>query len=239
MTFVIGLVTEGPNDRIVIKAVTDEVVKKLNPNPGVMYRQIQPPADRTTGGGELGGWNEVRKWCNRNPPDVRDVMVFRPSLTADPPCEVLIVQLDGDCLDEYQRFGDPLPAGPWSGRFRATYVEDLLTSWLWPNSDVPNPNSRHVLLVPVWAPETWLAAALNPAWDEPEEEDPVPELIRIRPDLEAANRPGQLRRKRVRNKYAELAESLAENLDIVRDRCNQLDRYCDRLENILIQREFG
>ena len=55
MTFVIGLVTEGPNDRIVIKAVTDEVVKKLNPNPGVMYRQIQPPADRTTGGGELGG----------------------------------------------------------------------------------------------------------------------------------------------------------------------------------------
>lgn len=231
MTIVVGLVTEGPNDRIVIRAVTDGILQRSNPNRTVIYRQIQPPADRTSGGGEQGGWSEVRKWCVRNTPKIRDVTVFGPSLTADTPCDVLIIQLDGDCLEEYERFGEALPPGPWSGSFRASYGENLLTAWLWLNSDTPDPNSRHVLLVPVWAPETWLAAALNPNWDAPEEEDPVPELVRNRPDLEASNRPGHLRRRRVQGKYLQLSDTLVANLDIVRERCNQLDRYCQRVEN--------
>ena len=232
MTLVIGLVTEGPNDRVVISAVTGQVISRCLPGKGLLFRQIQPASDQTSSGGEPGGWSEVRKWCMRTPPKDREILVFGPSLTGEPACDVLVVQLDGDCLGEYERVGSPLPPPPWTSAIRSSYVCSLLSGWLWPDGDRPKGDERTVLLIPVWSPETWLAAALDEDWQDPEERDPVERLIALRPDFEHGGRSGYLRKRGMRARYQQLSDVLVANIEAVRARCEQLDQYCSLLESL-------
>lgn len=126
-----------------------------------------------------------------------------------------------------------LPAPHWAGSFRATYCEALLRLWLRLDALSAPDDTRHLLVIPVWAPETWLVAALDARWPEPEEQDPVPHLIRLRPAIEHQGRPGRLtKRGSVAGHYEVLARLLADNLHAVRQRCLQLDRFCLRLERL-------
>ena len=232
MTLTVGLVTEGPNDRIVLKAVADAVSRSVAPHRQINYRPIQPTPDATGGGGQ-GGWTEVRKWCLRNDETERQLLVFSPSLTGNPACDVLIVQLDGDVLDRYGAHGPPAPPRPWTASVRSTYAEGLLSFWLWQSATPIAVPASYLLVVPVWAPETWLAAALDAGWPDPEEDDPVPKLIANRPDLEDPKRRGRLRKIRMLYPYKALSKELVANLATVRGRCRQLEKFCNSIETIV------
>jgi len=230
MSFVFGLVTEGYNDQTVIRAVIEKLASQQTSEVTVVYRQVQPPRIDATSSGS-GGWTEVRKWCLRNQEQDRQRLIFSRSLTGEPACNALIVQLDGDCLHEYAAVsGAPiLQEEPWPAAYRAGYVERLLKSWLWPAGQV---DKRCVLVVPVQSMETWLAAALDLRWHQPENDDPVPKLIALKPDMEDKSRPGRLRKKRIKKQYKNMAQSLVFNIQSVRRRCRQFDYFCVYIESI-------
>lgn len=232
----VGLVVEGLSDYRVFQPLIRETVAEAAPNCAVQFRFLQPKPDATSSGYTPGGWTLVYKWCQRNPPNIRSSFIFQEVIAGTPACDLLVAHLDADVLQEYaSKASVPLPGTPWSSSKRATFAESVLGEWLWSgaaplHTEFPD---RHIPVIAVWATETWLVAALDSSLGEPEEVDPVPLLINLKPDLEDNRRPGRLKKSSVATVYDSLALNLIQDLDRVRSVCNQLEKFCSKVEGYL------
>ena len=101
----------------------------------------------------------MKTWCRNSPPEHRAADLFQPLFEGDRPLDVLLVQVDGDVVDEYARpypyIQVPMnPDAPARGRI----VEAVLEEWLWGGSQGRgyDPDaSKHCLVAMVWTSETW------------------------------------------------------------------------------------
>ena len=85
MKRVIGIVSEGPTDHMVLKAVVDKITGEQN-----RYLPLQPEPDML---GRYGnGWKGVWKWCKETVP----LEILMDEL--DPQMDIVIIQMDGDVV---------------------------------------------------------------------------------------------------------------------------------------------
>lgn len=83
MSKVIGIVSEGPTDYLVLKSVIDKITGEEN-----KYLALQPEADMM---GRYGnGWKGVWKWCKETAP--LDVIMD----SIQPRIDIVVIQMDGD-----------------------------------------------------------------------------------------------------------------------------------------------
>ena len=185
---VVGIVAEGPTDVVVITEYLYAWLARHDNAPTLEVRPVQPEQDATSGLFGDGGWTLVKTWCENNPAVVRALSLFQPLFEGERPLDILIVQLDGDRIEEYSRFyPDIMVPANANATTRGSIVEEVLERWLWGGSSGRNvdPNQgSHYLVAAVRATETWIAAGLDPSLVEPEEiAEPEFELMRLAPEL--------------------------------------------------------
>ena len=207
---VIGIVSEGSTDFIALKIYLLEWAGTNYGDINLEVRALQPPIDATSGEFGDGGWTRVRAWSEDNPPEDRADNLFQPLFEGEEPCNILIVQLDGDVVSDYiVEFRDIfLPRNP-DAQSRGETVEKVLVRWLWGSDDerANDPNAEaHCLVATVRALEAWFVAALDHSIKEPEELDPECELIRIKPELPTKLQRGRRRLMKSNEDWRNLAE---------------------------------
>ena len=85
MKKVIGIVSEGPTDYMVIKAAIDRITGEEN-----RYLSLQPEPDMM---GRYGnGWKGVWRWCKETPSINMLMQEVHPSIDA------IVIQMDGDVI---------------------------------------------------------------------------------------------------------------------------------------------
>lgn len=226
----IGMVAEGKNDFAVLCPVVEKIVKDIDASLGVEFVFYQPELDATSGRYKRGGWSKVYAWCLKNTDTVRAVDVFGGGMfAATNPCDLLIVQLDADVIDEFAKKapGVVLPPKPYVASQKSSFVEAVLCEWLWPaNSAASDPHAGkiHPLAI-VQAIETWLVAAAIPGIADPEEADPVPLIISVDPTLEDPAAPGVLLKTNVTAQYEAIAATLTARIPDVRLLCPQFEKF--------------
>lgn len=84
MRKVIGIVSEGPTDFMVLKEVVDHITGEEN-----VYHRLQPEPNAM---GQYGnGWKGVWKWCEDNAEILEDIFS-----SVIPKLDLLIIQMDAD-----------------------------------------------------------------------------------------------------------------------------------------------
>lgn len=168
----IGLVVEGPTDYIMIKALLKRSLEFSHPDISLVFVDLQPSSDRTSGSPE-GGWQMVYKWCERNDPEFRKVQYFGPGLFAgvenSKQCDLIVIQMDADICTAISGGGysDIIPKDLISVQGRGKYIASVIDGWLWPAPYMSD--SFHIAAPAVEVTETWLIAGLG--------NHPEPELI--------------------------------------------------------------
>ena len=85
MKKVIGIVSEGPTDYLVLKAVIDKITGEEN-----RYLPLQPEPDML---GRYGnGWKGVWRWCKETGSIGMPMQEVRPNIDA------IVIQMDGDVV---------------------------------------------------------------------------------------------------------------------------------------------
>lgn len=85
MSKVVGIVSEGPTDYMVLKAVIDRITGEKN-----RYLSIQPEQNMI---GQYGnGWKGVWKWCKE------EISIKELMAGIEPQIDAIIVQMDGDVI---------------------------------------------------------------------------------------------------------------------------------------------
>ena len=115
---IVGIVAEGPTDVVILEEFLSERFKSGGVSGPLEIRPLQPAVDATSGTFEDGGWTWVRAWCANNPTEHRAVDLFQPLFEGDRPLDILIVQVDGDVVDEYARPYPHIPGTDESRRSR-------------------------------------------------------------------------------------------------------------------------
>ncbi len=87
MSKVIGIVSEGPTDYLVLKAVIDKITDETN-----RYLSLQPERDML---GRFGnGWKGVWRWCEETE-EINTLMK-----AVQPQIDAIVIQMDGDVIRE-------------------------------------------------------------------------------------------------------------------------------------------
>jgi len=166
----VGIVCEGPADRVVIEAVLDALLDDYKELP------LQPPEGHVGGdAGPLGGgWGGVQRWCEQ---EARGAKLADLQARAD----LLVIQVDADVASEStidRARSCPPPAAS------ADEVRALILEWL----GVPGPPDQVVFCVPSMASETWALVALLPGHEANVPCDPAPDegqCVEYRADIKA------------------------------------------------------
>lgn len=146
----IGLVVEGAHDYIMLEPL---LLHELGQNGyhDVRFKYLQPVAD-AVGKIDRGGWPRVKAWCERYAGDQIETF-FTPLFANDPPCDAIVVQMDGDTLE---LAGIASPPAPVSVQQRASAVASAVSGWL---SLQPHRNKHVAFAVPVLQTEAWVLGA--------------------------------------------------------------------------------
>ena len=89
MKKVIGIVSEGPTDYLVLKAVIDKITGEEN-----RYLALQPESDML---GRYGnGWKGVWRWCKETESVGMLMREIQPNIDA------IVIQMDGDVVRKEQ-----------------------------------------------------------------------------------------------------------------------------------------
>ena len=176
MNLVIGIVAEGSTDIAVLEEYLSAWVAR-HASVTLEVRPVQPTIDATSGEAGDGGWGAVKTWCEQHSPGFRALDLFSSLLEGEQPLDALIVQLDGDIVEEYRRFyPDITLSNAPDAHERAQVVELVLERWLWGSSErrtADRTQGSHCLVATIRALEAWLVAGLDLAIAEPEQiEDP-------------------------------------------------------------------
>ncbi|MDE0006113.1 MAG: hypothetical protein OXQ29_25770 [Rhodospirillaceae bacterium] len=238
MTLVVGIVAEGSTDIVVIQEYLSSWMNRHGEDVSVEIVALQPQLDATSGRYGDGGWTFVKTWCEDNPAHLRS-LEFAPLFEGDAPMDFLIVQLDGDRIDDYTRdHPDISLAGNLDARRRGQIVEEVLKRWLWgpdPRRAADPNEARHCLVATVRSLETWLVAGLDTSVVDPEEiEDPELELMKLEPRLDTKVVGGVTRLKKNRPSWEGLAKRTTGSLEHIRTscyHCGKLLAYADGARN--------
>jgi len=150
----VGLVVEGPHDLIMLEPVIGRQIK-LSHGADVRFRRLQPFPD-AIGNFSSGGWPRVLAWCKNNSGSGIETY-FEPLFAADPPCDVIIIHLDGDVMEHlHPHTKTKIPASQVAPIDRVEIIHKALEEWL----DLAEDNRAKIAFaVPVLQSEAWILAA--------------------------------------------------------------------------------
>lgn len=229
----VGLVTEGPTDQIVIRTLLAKYFDDLPPNQGIVFVDLQPTRDLTSGSIE-GGWELVYAWCLRNPPEIRHSQYFESGLFDDGMdtglCDLIVVHLDSDICSKVAKKVKSRsdPGSNASAQERGEFVEAVIRDWLWPNGE--HSDDRHIPAPAVESIETWLLAGLG-THDAPEEiQDPGLTLVYVDHTVRGKVPPDKAKRiKKTPRRYQLMSERAALNVNSVVDKCRWFKTLVNRV----------
>lgn len=141
----VAIVAEGPSDLILL----ERLVREIHPSSEVV--RVQPEA---TLGSFGSGWTGVRAWCN----EFRDSLEDFLTLDDERPIDRLIVHVDCSMAHNVNAQRPCPPASTTADALRDVVLRDWLQlqaqpEWL-------------ILATPSTSTDTWLAAAIDPEFDE-------------------------------------------------------------------------
>ncbi|MBF0462746.1 MAG: hypothetical protein HQL87_15310 [Magnetococcales bacterium] len=161
---VIGLVTEGPTDQVVIEHLLRRYAQSQNIEGDWTCRELQPLPPSQALGGNKRGWTQVRQWCLEHPRGWPPRPLFASNMDTDY-CDRVIIHLDADLLDKdpgnrsLRLPGTEMPSRTATPAERGNFLRNLLHSWLCQEGETLDLR-RTVLAPAVEAIETWLVAGL-------------------------------------------------------------------------------
>lgn len=155
---VVGVVAEGTNDYPVLGALLEKHLPDHFSRP-IKVKHVQPFVDATSGRYSGGGWPRVVAWCLANRSSNIETF-FAPVEEDDPPCDLILVQLDGDAMEGCSSHATTAcPTLPCSVDDRLNTLEAFLIEWLEPE---PQRFDQIVFTLPTMCTESWLMAGLKP-----------------------------------------------------------------------------
>ena len=244
MSWVIGVVCEGPTDYEVIRRVVDMITQEENE-----YMRLQPEEPPV---GQYGnGWKGVWKWCEEHGPILRDYM-----RKATPQLDCLIVHMDGDvsrnekevhcaCAPTVcEQVGAVHPLRcpvckegkcpvvlPCAGHeldSSATHLRGLITKWLC----ISEESAPVIITIPCDSIDTWVAVAYGDLITQSESyPNPWNSLIARGAYYHSIRIQGGKKRVLV---YRKLAENICNNWDVVKERCSQAQAFESALYEMLL-----
>lgn len=228
MSKVIGIVSEGPTDYLVLKTIIDRITGQEN-----TYLPLQPEADLM---GRYGnGWKGVWKWCKETAP--LDVIMdsIRPRI------DIIIIQMDGDvvrkekevhCLcdsTECDGKGKEFPLYCEKAiermcpivvpcRSHLDEIEDIINHGKQVLNDTISmkDKERIIITIPCDSTEAWIVAAYDDLEDIERIEDPWRNIIAKRKHYHDIRVRGD---KKSISTYKIFVEQLANNWELVTEKC--------------------
>lgn len=227
MKKVIGIVSEGPTDYLVLKTAIDKITGEEN-----KYLRLQPEADMI---GRYGnGWKGVWKWC-REAPLLREMMS-----EIQPGIDLIVIQMDGDvirkekeihclcdatlCAAKGQDFplycqkaqsGCPVKMPCQSHKYDIAGIMDHGTTVL-RNTLVDGLDDRIIITIPCDSTDTWVAAAYDDYENVEEIADPWRNIIAKGKFYHDIRVRGE---KKNTVTYQKFLKTLSENWNFVTEKC--------------------
>ncbi len=228
MSKIIGIVSEGPTDYLVLKTIIDKITKQEN-----RYLHLQPEADMMSRYGN--GWKGVLKWCK----DTAPLELIMDNI--QPRIDIVVIQMDGDVIRKEKEVhcqcasticnikGTTFPLYCEKATARKCPIEIPCKNHSYEISDmihhgtyvlnetitVSNRN-RIIITIPCDSTDSWIVAAYDDFDNIEKIEDPWKNIIargkyyhdiRVRGD------------KKSINTYSIFTEHLANNWDLVTKKC--------------------
>lgn len=154
----VGLVVEGTNDYPILESLIEHALPACFPRP-ISIKHLQPVADATSGVYGGGGWGRVVGWCLDNKSDNIETH-FSPIEDGDIPCDLIVIQLDGDAMEPCaEHASTACPPPPCTIEDRLATLESFVLEWLDPEA---TRSGQICVAFPTMHSEAWLMAALSP-----------------------------------------------------------------------------
>ncbi len=228
MSKVIGIVSEGPTDYLVLRLVIDKITGEEN-----RYLPLQPETDMM---GRYGnGWKGVWKWCKETAP--LDVIMD----SIQPRIDIVVIQMDGDvirkekevhCLCESTACGEKGKKFPLycensvvgmcpieiPCHSHSSEIEDVIKHGKQVLDETINMSdkSRVVVTIPCDSTDTWIIAAYNDFENVEKIEDPWRSIIAKRKYYHDVRVRGE---KKSISTYSVFAKHIVDNWDLVTGKC--------------------
>lgn len=228
MSKVIGIVSEGPTDYLVLKTVIDRITGEEN-----RYLPLQPEPDMM---GRYGnGWKGVWKWCKEMAP--LDVIMD----SIQPRMDIVVVQMDGDvvrkekevhCLcastvcdekgKEFPLYCEKAVAGMCPIEIpcqsHSTEIKDVINHGKQVLIQTINmlDKSRIIITIPCDSTDAWIVASYDDFENVEKIEDPWRSIIAKRKYYHDVRVRGE---KKSISTYNVFAEHLVNNWSLVTEKC--------------------
>ena len=243
MSKVIGIVSEGPTDYLMLRAVVDKLTGEEN-----RYLSLQPEPDML---GRYGnGWKGVWRWCKESPP-----LGFLMN-EVDPHIDIIIIQMDGDvfrkekalhCICEstvcdIKGLGFPLYCEKYNKDCPVILpclshdnkIEDVVhfTKKIIINSFDNISEDAVIITIPCDSTDTWIVAAYD-EYNNPEEiEDPWKNVISKKKYYHDIRVRGD---KKNTVTYSLFLKQVTDNWAVVTDKCYSADLFSKQIKEQLMK----
>jgi hypothetical protein len=241
MSKVIGIVSEGPTDYLVLKAVIDRITGETN-----RYLHLQPEQDML---GQFGnGWKGVWRWCK----ETDSVNLLMKGI--QPQIDAIVIQMDGDvvrkekevhCLcdstvceikgEAFPLYCDKkgrecpveLPCKDHENEVLGImeHVEEILSSAL-KAEDI----SQIAITIPCDSTDAWVVAAYDDMDDVEKYEDPWRTIIAKKKEYHGIRVRGD---KKNVNTYKTFSNKVAESWDVVTQKCTSAARLDNEVKRVM------
>jgi len=238
------LVCEGPTDIIVIKKIAKKISEVINSE--IIIQELSPRRDATTKRYPEHGWEEVKQWCklygknsdnNDNPFAILARSKSWEAQLTISNADALIIQMDTDIVSYITDL-----ATEYSGiskQSRKRFAKNAILSWLGEDT-LP---SNIYLLLSTQSTETWLLAthertetifsSLPDNFDFEDIENIIELLCNLNLTYICYDDNG--RTKLSKNNYQSYSQRIVNNLQKVRNECEEAENFCSFLENNIQQ----
>lgn len=224
----IGVVVEGPTDRIVIEAALQAIIKGR----AFTVTQLQPDSSDALDNGGFGrfgaGWGGVYQWC-------RQIVGMSKNIAGHPALgrfDMIIIHLDADVTEKNYRdanIADPVnhdlpcakPCPPAIDSVEA--LKQVVLGWLGLNAGLPRP---FVFCIPSKCTECWVFVALygqtgDETFTDIECDPDVARYLSQKPARERLVRIRDTKMKKMPNRYGEQSCKITSRWEYVIDNCHQ------------------
>jgi len=235
------LVCEGPTDILVINKIAKKI-SQIN-NIKIEIQELSPQRDATTRRYPNHGWEEVRQWCRLYGTSLDITSNSFEALAAKSKnwktqlaisgAEAIIIQIDTDIVNYITDLA--ISYTGTTKQVRKRFAQNAILNWLG-ESSLPD---NIYLLLSTQSTETWLLATherteevfsdLSDNFDF-ENIDNVIELL-CNLNFQYICYDEGKRKKLSKSDYRPYAMRIIENLQKVRNECDEAERFCNFLEN--------